>query len=176
MIVLIGLFAYQYGYKTVYSEITAIKENQSVKMNLLEKYDVLIAQKPDLEKKLKSLRDTRKAHDPSLVVGMTPPLAAARLQEAIRAAITQRGGTISSERVEKPEDQGAFKVIRVSIDAVIPDTQALSDILYSIETSTPTLIVKKLDIRNKVSRRSNVTNVSNDLVVKLTVASLTGGV
>jgi hypothetical protein len=175
VIVLCLLVAYQYGIKTVLSEHTSIQENLSVKTDLLKKYDSVIAQKPAFEKKLKALKETRQSYGPRLVVGMTPPLAAARLQEAIKEAVSGRGGTVSSERVVKPEDRGNFKIIGISIDAVVPDTKALSDILYAIETSTPSLVIKKLDIRKKSSRRKKKTGVSNQLTVKLTVTSLMKG-
>jgi hypothetical protein len=175
VIVLCLLVAYQYGIKTIRSERDAVQESLSVQTELLKKYNALIAQKPAFEKRLKALKETRQSYGPRLVVGMTPPLAAARLQEAIKAAVTNRDGTVSSERVEKPEDRGNFQIISVSIDAVVPDTKALSDILYAIETSTPSLVIKKLDIRKKSSRRKKKTGVSSQLTVKLTVQSITKG-
>jgi hypothetical protein len=83
--------------------------------------------------------------------------------------ITARGGTISSERVEKPEDLGKFKVVTVSIDAVVPDSRVLSDALYAMETQTPYLVVRELDtrVRNYTQPR--------DLMVRLKVSGMTGG-
>ena len=83
--------------------------------------------------------------------------------------ITARGGTISSERVEKPEDLGKFKVVSVSIDAVVPDPRALSDALYAMETQTPYLVIRELD-----SRVRNFTQ-PRDLMLRLKVSGITGG-
>jgi hypothetical protein len=169
MVILIGLVGYQYGYVKIKAELSSIKEEQTIKIKTLEKYVTLIMERPQFNKKLASLKDERKADDTKLVEGQTPSLAAATLQDTVKGIITERGGTISSERVGKLENLGKFKVINISIDAVIPDSRALSDVLYSIETRTPYLIVKELDIRirNFMDPR--------ELMLKLDVSALYGG-
>ena len=169
MIILMGLLIYQYGYLRVQSELSTIKEEQAIKTRTLEKYINLISEKPALEERLTSLKEARKADDSKLIEGQTPSLAAAQLQEIVKSTITERGGTISSERVGKPADLGKFKVISVSVDASIPDSRALSEILYSIETRTPYLVIKELDARVKNYRDPR------ELMVKLDVSALTGG-
>jgi hypothetical protein len=169
MIILTVLLVYQYGYLRIQSEIASIKEDQAIKTRTLEKYINLISEKSSLEGKLTSLKNTRKADDSKLIEGQTPSLAAAQLQEIVKSTITERGGTISSERVGRPEDLGKFKIISVSLDAVMPDPRALSEILYSIETRTPYLVVKELDARVRNYRNPR------DLMVKLDVDAITAG-
>ncbi|NWF51616.1 MAG: hypothetical protein HXY47_00850 [Nitrospirae bacterium] len=169
MIILAGFLIYQYGYLRIQSEIASIKEEQEIKTRTLEKYINLISEKPQLEKRFSALRDARKADDSKLIEGQTPSLAAAQLQEIVKSSITGRGGTISSERVGKQEDLGKFKVISVSVDSVIHDSRALSEIIYSIETRTPYLVIKELDTRIKNYRDPR------DLMVKLDVEALTAG-
>ena len=167
ILVLFALVIYEYGYLRVQSEIASIKEEQTLKMKTLEKYVSLISEKPHLEKELVSLKEARKAEDSKLIEGQTLSLAAATLQDMVKGIITGRGGTISSERVGKPEDYGKFKVVTISIDAVLPDARALSDILYSIETRTPYLVIRELDARVRDYRNPR------ELMVKLDVAGLT---
>jgi hypothetical protein len=169
MIILAGFLAYQYGYLRIQSDLATIREEQAIKTRTLQKYINLISEKPSLEKKLAALKETRKADDSKLIEGQTPTLAAAQLQDVVKSSITGRSGTISSERVGKPEDFGKFKLISVSVDAAIPDSRVLSEILYSIETRTPYLIVKELDIRVRNYRDPR------ELMVKLDVSALTGG-
>jgi hypothetical protein len=169
MLVLAVLLTYQYGYLRIQSEITSIKEEQAIKAKTLEKYINLISEKPQLEKNLVSLRNARKADDSKLIEGQTPSLAAAQLQEMVKTTITERGGTISSERVGTPKDLGKFKVISISVDALIPDVRALSEIIYSIETRTPYFIVQELDARVRNFRNPR------DLMVKLDIEALTAG-
>ncbi len=169
VVLLLAGIIYQYGYLQVKAEIGAIKESQEVKGKTLSKYQALIAEKPGLEKKIASLKEARKAEDSKLIEGQTFSLAAATLQETVKGIVTGRGGTISSERVGKPEDFGKFKIINVSIDAILPDPKALSDILFSIETRTPYLVVTELDLRNRNIREPR------ELMVKLDISALTTG-
>ena len=169
MIILVFLFVYQYGYLGIRAETASLKEEQDIKVKLLQKYMTLIAEKPLIEKQIISLKAERKSEDSKLIEGQTPSLAAATLQEIIKGIIVEKRGTISSERVGKPEDLGKFKVITVSIDAALPDTAALSEILYSIETRTPYLIVNELDTRVRNLRGPK------DLMVKMDISALTGG-
>lgn|SRR4030042_313751 len=169
MVILLGLFMYNYVYLRVRTDIASLKEEQSIKTKTLEKYINLISEKPQLEKKIASLKESRKADESKLIEGQTPSLAAASLQDMVKEIITGRGGTISSERVGKPEDLGKFKIISVSIDTGLPDSRALSEILYSIETRTPYLTIKELDTRVRNYRDPR------ELMIKLDVAAITAG-
>jgi len=169
VIVLLVFVGYKYFYVAIYAELAGIKEAQAMKTRTLEKYIALIAEKPDQEKKLASLIEERKADNAKLIEGQTPSLAAATLQEMIKEQITSHGGTISSERVGKPEDLGKFRIINVTVDAVVPDPKALSDILFSVETRTPYLVVKELDTRVRDFRNPR------ELMVKFDVTALTAG-
>lgn len=167
MVILSGVLLYQYIYVGIQTEVSSIKESRSIKTTTLEKYMALIAKKPELEKELASLKDERKAEDSKLVEGQTISLASAALQEMVKDAVTRSGGTISSERISKTEDLGKFKVISVSLDTVLPDTRALMDILYALETRTPYLTIKDVDIRVRNYRDPR------DQMVKLDVSALT---
>jgi hypothetical protein len=161
--------AYQYGYVKIRTDVDALKEESASKMKLIEKSVALISEKPTLEKRLAALKEEKQADSTKLIEGQTLSLSAATLQDTIKSIVTGRGGSISSERVGKPEDYGNFKIITVSIDAVLPDARALSDVLYSIETRTPYLVVKELDTRVRNFR------APKDLTVKLDVSALTSG-
>jgi hypothetical protein len=167
MAVLLGFMLYEYVYLRIQSDVVTIKESQAIKTRTLEKYISLIAEKPNIEKNLATLKESRKADDVKLIEGDTLSLASAALQEMVKDIVTRSGGTISSQRVGKPEDVGKFKVITVSMDTILPDPRALRDILYAIETQTPYLVVKDLDARIRNYRDPR------DLVVKLDISSLT---
>jgi hypothetical protein len=169
MAVLVGLLIYQYVYVKIQSDVASVKESQSMKTKTLEKYVTLIAEKPQMEKKLASLKEERKADDSKLIEGHTLSLASAALQDMVKDIVTRSGGTISSQRVGKPEDLGKFKVITVSIDTILPDSRALRDILYAIETRTPYLTITEVDIRIRNFRDPR------EQVVKLDVSALTSG-
>jgi len=169
IVVLLGLVVYQYGYEKVHTEMASIREMQISKTKTLEKYIAVISEKLFLEGRLGSLKEKRKADVSKTITGETSSLAANTLEDIVKGIITGRGGSISSERVEKPEDYGKFKTVNVSMDIVLPDTRALSDVIYGIETRTPYIIIKELDVRVRNFREPR------DLMVKLRVAALTEG-
>ncbi|MBP1748204.1 MAG: Type secretion system protein subtype b [Deltaproteobacteria bacterium] len=169
VIVLAILVAYQYGYLAVKAELTSLKERETARIGTLERYVNLIAEKPSIEKRLESLREKRTAEMSQIINAQTMSLAAAALQDIVKSSITARGGSIASERVEKPDDLGKLKVINISIDAVVPDTRALSDVLFTLETHTPYLKVRELDARVKNFKDPR------ELMVKLRISALTGG-
>lgn len=166
---LAGLVAYQYGYLFVKGEMTSLKETRAIKTKALVKSMELIALKPELERKLEALKEGRKADASSIIEAQTLSLAAAALQETVKGIITGSGGSVTSERVEKPEDLGVFKIVIVNIDAVVPDARAMSDILFGIETHIPYLVVREVDARVRNFRNPR------ELTVKLKVSALTGG-
>jgi hypothetical protein len=167
--VLLVLVVYQYGYLRLEEEIGQATELTAVKMKTLEKSLTLLARKPALETKLTSLKEARRAEEVKLIQGQTPSVAAAALQNSLSSIITARGGTIASERSEKPEDYGKLKIISVTVDAVFPDTKALAETLYAIENQTPFLVVREMDSRLRNFREPR------ELTVKLRVSGLTGG-
>lgn len=75
---------------------------------------------------------------------------------------------VGSQQPKQPESS-RLKILNVSIDAGLPDTAALSDMLYSLETRTPYLAIKELDVRVK-----NL-NQSRELLIRLNVSGLYGG-
>ena len=167
--VLTLLVAYQYGYLPLQQELNSVTALKQSKQTTLEKNLALIAKKADIEAGLVAAKDTRKNDDSKLIEGQTPSVAAATLQSTLKGMVTARGGTVSSERVEKPDTLGKFKVITVTVDVVLPDTKVLSDVLFAIETQTPMLVIREMEtrVRNYQAPR--------DLTVRLKVSGLTGG-
>jgi hypothetical protein len=169
LLVLGGLLLYQYGYVRLREEIQSMKEDETVKIRTLQKYADFVAKKGEFEQKLQALKETRKADEAKLIEGQTPNIAAAALQNSIKSLVTAKGGTISSDRVDKPEDVDKFKIISVSIDGTVPDMRFLSEILYAIETQTPSLVIRELDARVKDFRNPR------DLMIRLKVSGITSG-
>ena len=197
LVILLGLVVYQYGYLRIQENLSAMKEEESAKIKTLQKYMSIIAEGPELQKKLLALNEQRKGETAKLIQGDTFSLAAASLQEIIKGIITSRNGVISSERVgkeeelaatapgqpkeepkgnktsgpkkEKKEDKKRFKIINVSFDFTAPDTGALRDIIFFIETKTPSLVIKELDCRVRNFQQPR------DLMVRLDVSALYGG-
>ena len=168
IIILAGFMVYEYGIVNLYQQAEDLKDQHDTKMKMLKKYEALLAQKPSLEKQIVELKETRKNEESKMMAAQTIAIASANLQNAVKDIITGRNGVINSEKVEKTEETGKFKIISVAVDAVFPDIRALSDTLLTIETQTPYLVVKEVDVRVR-----NQTN-PKELIVKLKVAALAG--
>ncbi len=165
---LLALLIYQYGYEKVHGQMASVRDLQLSKAKTLEKYMTVLSEKPVWEGKLAALKEKRKADESKLIEAQTLSLAAATLVDTAKGIITGKGGSLSSERVEKPEDLGRFRVVNVSMDATLPDIRALSDVIYGIETRTPYIVIRELDVRVRDLRQPR------DLMVRMRVASLTG--
>ena len=164
--ILLGFALYDYVYVPVRNERQNLSELKESKQKTLEKVINAIGQKEALQRRISALKEDRKSRDTELVEGQTSAVAAANLQNIIREVVTGKGGTISSERMEKPEDRGRFRMISVSVDAMLPETQALHDVIASLGNHPVTLAVQELDVRVR-----NV-NEPRELMVKFKVSAL----
>ena len=66
---------------------------------------------------------------------------------ALTGVATPTAKAPAAKKTIKTVASPKLQVLSVSIDSVLPDTSALSDILYSLETRTPYIVVKELDVR-----------------------------
>ncbi len=166
---LMVLLLYQYGYERVASEMASVRELEKAKTKTLEKYMAAISEKPILEKRLSILKERRKADESKFIGAETVTLSAAALSDAVKGLITAAGGSVSSERVDKAENLGRFKVVNVGMDATLPDVRSLTTLVYGIETRVPYIVVKEMDVRVTDFREPR------QLMVRLRVAALAGG-
>ena len=84
-------------------------------------------------------------------------------------AATPTAKAPAAKKAAKPVSGPKLQVLSVSIDSVLPDTSALSDILYSLETRTPYIAVKELDVRVRNFREPR------DLMVRIDATGLYEG-
>lgn len=169
MTILVGFAFYDYVYIPIQDEMRSIEEMKETKRVTLDKYIDTLAQKTSLERAIASLREQRRAEEAKMVEGQTPSVAAANLQNLVKTIVIDKGGTISSERMEKPEDLGRFKVVTVSIETIVPETKALNDMLLLIESNSVSLFVRELDVRIRNMREPR------DLMAKFKISALNMG-
>lgn len=168
-VILLGVAFYDYVYVAVQDDLQSLDELKEVKQKTLEKYINTITQKGALENRINILKESRKNEESKMVGGQTPSVAAANLQTMIKGIIAGKGGTISSERVEKSEDLHRLKIITVTVDAVLPETRALQDILFLFETNPATLLMRELDVRVRNMREPR------ELMVKFKISAMNIG-
>ena len=110
----------------------------------LTRYRRVAAQAPELRTALDAVRtrDGRKFY----LRNTATNLAAAELQELVKAAIENNGGRITTVQIIAPKEDGRFRQIGVNVQ-LFASTPNLQKILYAIETQQPYLIVDGLTIR-----------------------------
>ncbi len=169
LIILTGIVLYQTVYLEIQSEINAEARSNSRKMKNLAYQEKLILSKASIEQQASELREIKKREEARLFEGQTPALAGAALQSRVKEILAGARCSISSQRSEKPEVVGAFQVISISVDADLPDARALADMLYALETHSPRMVIREIDIMTKNFRDPK------DLTVKLRISALARG-
>ncbi|MCK7491831.1 MAG: type II secretion system protein GspM [Comamonadaceae bacterium] len=74
-----------------------------------------------------------------------PPLAAAELQQRVKAVVEAAGGTLRSTQALPPAEEGSAVKVTVSA-SMTGDTESLQKILYELESQTPLLFLDNLDV------------------------------
>lgn len=169
LVILLAFAFYDYVYVAIQEERRSLDELTESKQLTLDKYVNAIAQKGALEQGINVLKERRKIEEDKMVEGQTPSVAAANLQNRVKVIVTGKGGSISSERVEKTEEMGRYKVVTVSMDTLLPETKALSDILALIDSSPVALTVRELDVRVRNMREPR------ELMVKFKISAMNVG-
>lgn len=80
-----------------------------------------------------------------------PALAAAELQQRLKALIEAAGGTLQSTQALPPVEEG--RVVKVTISAMMNgDISGLQKVLYDLESQTPLLFVDNLELSARTIR------------------------
>lgn len=164
--VLTVLVVYQYGFLSVAGDIRQMREEKDIKLKTLSKYHYVISGRDSLREDILSVRRLLKDEELKLITGDTQALASASLQGMLKQIITEKGATITSERVERTEEKEGYRVVSVSVDMTVNSVSVLSDIIYNIESRTPYMVIQELNIRLRNYRDPS------DLTVRLRVSGL----
>lgn len=80
-----------------------------------------------------------------------PALAAADLQQRVKAVVEAAGGTLRSTQALPPVEEGS--VVKVTVSAAVTgDTDSLRKVLYDLESQTPLLFVDNLEVAARETR------------------------
>ena len=123
-----------------------IREEIPVKINQLEKYRQVIAERSQTEKTLKQFQEVSKRNYQKLLSGDTPPLGAANLQDILNTLSAKSLISIKSEKVLDAKVLDFFTQIPVQIEFITTMTN-LSNFLYDIENYEKALVITDLNIR-----------------------------
>jgi len=118
----------------------------------IDRYAQLGRQQSQLQRQIKRLKQQSKNNKRQFVEGAAPALAAAALQQRLRDLMERNGGRLISTQTLNVKDNEAFPMVSVKAHISAP-IEAIRDLLYSLETGQPHLVVDNLLIQAKRSSR-----------------------
>jgi general secretion pathway protein M len=133
----------------------------------LQRYQRLAAEAPQLQKRLQALRDNAPFGD-YLLSGASSALAAAALQQRLQTLVQAQNGRVLSTRVMRPQQDGDFEQVSVNARLQV-DLAGLQGLLQGLETQTPYLYVRNLNVYRQMGRRSVM---GNQLEVQMDIHGL----
>ncbi|MDG4555302.1 MAG: type II secretion system protein GspM [Candidatus Competibacter sp.] len=123
-------------------------EQQQVR---LEQFERMAASREPIQQLIASIRQDRNITAQYLPQS-APPLAAADLQQRVKAVVEAVGGTLRSTQALPPVEEG--NAVKVAVNVTVSgDTESLQKILYDLESQTPLLFVDNLDVSAREIRQ-----------------------
>jgi len=121
----------------------------------IERFKRIAKRAPEIKQRLQELEERRKRDQYVLTEGSTI-LAAAALQERVKAIVEQSGGRLTSTQVPPAVAEGAYNKVTVKVRMSVT-TPALQSILYELESGVPYLVVDNVAVLSRRARRRKQT-------------------
>ncbi len=128
-----------------------IQEGTEQKEMLLQKYERVINQRGEIEKKLAKMKREQSGLNKKLLKGSTPSLAAAEMQKMLENISKKYDLELKSVKVKDAEESGEFLAIPLEI-RLTTDLNSTRKFLADLEKNSKYLIIPKLKISVKNQR------------------------
>ncbi|MDR0770317.1 MAG: type II secretion system protein M [Burkholderiales bacterium] len=119
--------------------------------DLLERYQRLVAQKPQVEVALEEVK--RHNGRRFFLKNTATNLAGAELQDLVRAGIESSGGRVTTSQNIAPKEDGDYYKISVNVQ-FFATTPNLQKALQALETKTPYLVIDGMTLRPMNANRN----------------------
>jgi len=128
-----------------------IRERTQQREMLLQKYEKIIGQRKEIEKKLTQIKRKQGKLSKKLLKGSTPSLAAAEMQKMLEQISKKHNLELKSVKVKVAEEEGDFLAIPLEI-RLTTDLNRTRMFLADLEKNQKYLIIPKLKISVKNQR------------------------
>jgi Tfp pilus assembly protein PilO len=128
-----------------------IRERTQQREMLLQKYEKIISQRKETEKKLTQIKRQQGQLSKKLLKGSTPSLAAAEMQKMLEQISKKHNLELKSVKVKEAEEEGDFLAIPLEI-RLTTDLNRTRKFLADLEQNQKYLIIPKLKISVKNQR------------------------
>jgi len=165
-LILLCYAAYEYGYTALMTKTAELQDTRELKEKMLFKYIAAISKKQQIASTLHFLRPVKVMNDEGFIKEPASAAAMERLRGTLKEIIVQGGGQITGDRSTEPVKSGIYMIYEIEVDSKLPDTRALNEIVYAIESHKLHMVIKNLDIR--------VTNPNapREMVARIKVAAI----
>jgi general secretion pathway protein M len=162
-----------------WAEYSQNAEHLASLQDRLKRYDRLRDQKDQLQKQIAALTQTDAVDSEAFVPGNSPALAAAELQQYLKAMVEAIGARVISTQALPVDESGSFPRITIKVQ-LKGDIVALHQLFFQIETGAPAAYLDKLLIQSQRSRtrrrRSQApTPVVQEVDVRFELSSYSAG-
>ncbi len=132
---------------------------------LLARYEQIAARRQAYQAQLDEL-SSRQTGTGVYLSGATDALAAAELQDRVKAMVEAHGGRLRSVQILPVKADGAFTRVSVRVQ-LSANTAAFHRLLYGLESEKPFIFVDNLDVRNRRAvRRSALKDLDPTLMIR----------
>lgn len=128
-----------------------IRERTLQKEMVLQKYEKVMKQREEIERKLNQLKGRQSQLNRKLLKGSTHSLAAAEMQKVLEKLSKTHNLELKSVKVKKEEERGEFFVIPIEI-RFVTDLHRTIKFLADLEKNSKYLTIPKLKISVKNQR------------------------
>jgi hypothetical protein len=152
----------------VYAGFAAQIADRDAMLQRLAIYRAEIDARPRLQAELKTIRGQAQSAS-SLIKSDSAALAAAQMQNDIKAIVAANKGEIRSTQIVPVVKTGGFETIAVAYDFLVPVSH-LRALTYAIEADTPYLFLDAIDmVAPQNSQTTSAPGVSPELEIRWTI-------
>jgi|GEM_PF-1461975 len=152
----------------VYAAFSAQTADRDAMLQRLSVYRAEIAARPRLQAELKNIRGQAQSAS-SLIKSDSAALAAAQMQNEVKAIVAANKGEIRSTQIAPIVKTNGFETIAVAYDFLVPVSR-LRALTYAIEAHTPYLFLDAVDmVAPQNSQATGAPGVSPVLEIRWTI-------
>lgn len=160
LLVLLGVLIWRVGVDPLYRAWHADREAVQELRDAIARLRGIAASRQDYERALAEARQASGTAD-ALMRSPSGTLAAADLQQRIKALVEGTGGSLISAQPSDPQPAGPFTRIGLSVRMIV-STPALQRVLHALETEVPVVVVEEMLVLARGARSGRRSGANPD--------------
>ena len=151
LLVLLVVILWRVAVAPLWSRFAQDREAIAEARGAIARYQQLTARRDEFQKAIDEL-DTDEGLERALLSAGSSTLAAAQLQQRVKATVEQHGGSLVSSQVLDAERKGPFAKVRVNVRMSV-SVEELQNVLHELESQLPILVLDGMQAQSRRARR-----------------------